>query len=616
MRLLHVQTFALHTYYGDDIPPYAIMSHTWLRENEEVTFASISSPSNSVPSSWRDIPGAQKIIYMCKQAANDGLDYAWIDTCCIDKTNSVELSEAINSMFRWYQRSKICYAYLVDVDKELGDLMEHSRWWDRAWTLQELVAPAVVQFYDQHWHCLGSKADLTSLISLRSGIDRDTLEQPDTMYVKSIAHRMSWAAHRKATRLEDQAYSLLGIFDVNLSMQYGEGSTAFRRLQEKILSKTNDQTLFAWGLAPCTIEQILSDLRTSKDFFTLPKTDLSTGAQDDNDDLPWHAEGIFADAPARFSNCGNLMFYTRHAFVSHIAELNGALKLELPLANLSRSLKASIDQIRSHREHRICIGLLPCGSLDKSGYMIGILLEEWTEGRFCRIELIPGVFTFLVDCHSINGTKRDAIWVDNLLWIMRHRYGPEEANTFHKSVRLELAFPPQDYSFEVQSMNWNFDKNRSVLERYHRMDPVDRHLKLALHRNLATDTILIAISLSNCGDGAPTAPKNRVCIIRKRKSDGTPWITNRDFNTKSVETAASFEEVHVAIKTHQVFNHLISTLSISCRPPLELDSIEPRSPTIYVEAESPYDLLELKRSLSESGKTTDYDKETMELASP
>ncbi|KAF2832179.1 hypothetical protein CC86DRAFT_275747, partial [Ophiobolus disseminans] len=246
MRLLHVKNFTLHTYYEDDAPPFAILSHTWLREDEEVSLASLLEPSNSDSMSWRDLPGAQKIIYLCKQAADDGLEYAWMDTCCIDKTNSVELGEAINSMFRWYQQSKTCYAYLIDVDEELGKKMTQSRWWNRAWTLQELVAPTVVHFYDKHWRPLGSKANLTQLVSSRSGIDHETLKQPDTMYVKSIAHRMSWAAHREATRLEDQAYSLLGIFDVNLSMQYGEGSTAFMRLQEKIMNKTNDQTLFAW----------------------------------------------------------------------------------------------------------------------------------------------------------------------------------------------------------------------------------------------------------------------------------------------------------------------------------------------------------------------------------
>jgi hypothetical protein len=263
MRLLNVRTFTLHTFYGDNIPPYAILSHTWLRDDEEVIFASITSapPSNSYQGSWRDLPGAKKIVYLCNQAADDGLDYAWADTCCIDKTNSVELSEAINSMFKWYQRSRTCYAYLADVDKSDGGQITQSRWWDRAWTLQELVAPVVMHFYDKHWQSLGTKEDLLDLVSLKSGVDHETLKQPDTMYVKSVAQRMSWAAHREATRLEDRAYSLLGIFDVNLSMQYGEGSLAFKRLQEMILQKSNDQTLFAWGFSPRIIEETTGLLR-------------------------------------------------------------------------------------------------------------------------------------------------------------------------------------------------------------------------------------------------------------------------------------------------------------------------------------------------------------------
>ena len=201
MRLLNVHTFRLHTFHGDDVPAYAILSHTWLPDDEEVTFASLHTRSIR----WRDVPGALKIGYLCQQAADDDLDWAWIDTYCIDKTNSVELSEAINSMFRWYQNAQICYAYLVDVDEKLGIRLVQSRWWNRAWTLQELVAPAKVSFYDRNWHLLGTKADLAKVISSRSGIDSETLQDATTMHVKSVACKMSWAANRAATRTEDLA---------------------------------------------------------------------------------------------------------------------------------------------------------------------------------------------------------------------------------------------------------------------------------------------------------------------------------------------------------------------------------------------------------------------------
>jgi hypothetical protein len=292
MRLLDVSTYTLHTFYGDDIPPYAILSHTWLRDDEEVTFADIQSlqdlgetialgqdvitrsgldfPGTDKRRQWRTKPGVIKIQYLCDQAAKDGYAYAWIDTCCIDKTNTTELSEAINSMFDWYFNSGVCYAYLADVvEATHGDFLA-SRWWTRAWTLQELLASTRVEFYNTYWNYIGSKVTWAAEISCSTGIDEDTLHTPQKMFFKSIAQRMSWAAGRKAKRSEDRAYSLLGIFEISMAMQYGEGPRAFMRLQEEILKGNNDQTLFAWSFVPATIqrhfkiaigESLMTDLR-------------------------------------------------------------------------------------------------------------------------------------------------------------------------------------------------------------------------------------------------------------------------------------------------------------------------------------------------------------------
>lgn len=127
MRLLNVHTLELRTFYGDAIPHYAILSHNWLRDSDEVSFQQIQHPERC-----KDILGYRKAELLCDQAKKDGYAYAWIDTCCIDKTNSSELSEAINSMFEWYRRSRVCYAYLGDIDHPSDDILS-SRWWTRAW---------------------------------------------------------------------------------------------------------------------------------------------------------------------------------------------------------------------------------------------------------------------------------------------------------------------------------------------------------------------------------------------------------------------------------------------------------------------------------------------------
>ncbi|KAF2677697.1 HET-domain-containing protein, partial [Lentithecium fluviatile CBS 122367] len=252
MRLMNVRTKKLHTFYNENIPPYAILSHTWLEDTEEVTFAQIQTPE-----ACQHMLGYQKIEFLCRQAAEDGYEWAWIDTCCIDKTSSAELSEAINSMFAWYREAKVCYAYLADVEVErdgTGSMASgevsgwlESRWWTRSWTLQEFLAPGNVTFYDRSWTMIGSKIGKALEIEAETGIDVKTIVDSSLMFNCSVAQRMSWAAKRHATRTEDIAYALLGIFEINMPLLYGEGSRAFLRLQQAILQSVNDQSLFAWG---------------------------------------------------------------------------------------------------------------------------------------------------------------------------------------------------------------------------------------------------------------------------------------------------------------------------------------------------------------------------------
>ena len=178
-----------------------------------------------------------------------GLEWIWIDTCCIDKRSRAELSEAINSMFKWYQRSEECYVFLPDVYDGEGHRtwyqLDRSVWFTRGWTLQELLAPLRVEFFDARFRSIGSRWDIRKSIEEITGIDEDFLKFPDHLPRASVAERMKWASHRQTTRAEDAAYSLLGIFDVNMPLLYGEGKKAFKRLQAEIIRKSADESIFA-----------------------------------------------------------------------------------------------------------------------------------------------------------------------------------------------------------------------------------------------------------------------------------------------------------------------------------------------------------------------------------
>jgi len=206
--------------------------------------------------------GFKKIRYCAEQATMDNLDYFWIDTCCIDKSSSAELSEAINSMFRWYRDSTVCYAYLSDLAdppnaivvadvnsmaRAMNKQLANSAWFTRGWTLQELIAPRKLIFYTASWTEVAEKNNwyLRRRIEKQTGIPVPVLLTGDFSRC-SLAQRMSWASSRRTTRLEDEAYCLLGIFEVHMPLLYGEGEHAFLRLQEAIIRQSDDLSIFAW----------------------------------------------------------------------------------------------------------------------------------------------------------------------------------------------------------------------------------------------------------------------------------------------------------------------------------------------------------------------------------
>lgn len=221
---------------------YAILSHRW--QDDEVSFQDMQSPDP------QRRHGYAKLQQFCLHAARDNYKYAWVDTCCIDKSSSAELSESINSMYRWYENARKCYAYLFDVHDDIvseDSQFARSEWFRRGWTLQELIAPGVVEFYNSEWVCLGTKYTFEETIQNITGIDGGALYSGNDFGTFSVAARMSWASSRKTTRIEDVAYSLLGLFEVNMPLLYGEGKNAFIRLQEEIMKRSDDHSLFAWS---------------------------------------------------------------------------------------------------------------------------------------------------------------------------------------------------------------------------------------------------------------------------------------------------------------------------------------------------------------------------------
>jgi hypothetical protein len=218
-----------------NIPPYAILSHTWGSDGEEVTFHEM------VAGTGQNKPGYQKLKFCVEQADRDDLRYCWVDTCCIDKSSSTELSEAIISMFRWYKESTRCYTYLSDVStaaqpQHVWELaFRRSRWFTRGWTLQELLAPSSVEFFAQNGTRLGDKQSLLRELHNITGIATLALQDQDSLLTFSIDERFEWATSRQTTREEDWAYSLLGVFDVSMAPLYGEGKEkAIRRLKKEI----------------------------------------------------------------------------------------------------------------------------------------------------------------------------------------------------------------------------------------------------------------------------------------------------------------------------------------------------------------------------------------------
>ncbi|KAI3556019.1 HET domain-containing protein [Colletotrichum abscissum] len=270
---------------------YAILSHKWESDEDEVTFEDMASADIKS----KKLLGWSKIEKTCTEALKIGIGYAWIDTCCIDKRNLTELTEAIKSMFRWYAEAEICFAYLSD----------------------ELIAPGKMEFYDKNWNAIGSRFNLSRQIQMRTSVNAEILRHNSSTHESiqdllagiPVGRRMSWAADRKAKKEKDRAYSLLGIFGVSMPLRYGEGNRAFIRLQEEIIKETNDMSLFAWCDSTVTCIDDLEEFR-----------------------------GILTTTPDHFRDCCNLTSLSDPRRGPEFSMTNKGLRLESKLFAVDRAL--------------------------------------------------------------------------------------------------------------------------------------------------------------------------------------------------------------------------------------------------------------------------------------
>ncbi|KAE8374563.1 HET-domain-containing protein [Aspergillus bertholletiae] len=309
MRLLNTRTIELVEFTPDCIPEYAILSHTW--EQGEVLFADLQHRTEKTKPAWPKVQSA------CAQAWADGFGWIWIDTCCIDKSSSAELSEAINSMFTSYASAAVCYAYLSDV----------RVWFTRGWTLQELLAPFEVVFFSRDRVRFGERSSMARILSHVTQINYKILTHTLPLNSMSIAQRMSWVARRQTTRPEDMAYCLMGIFSVNMPILYGEGGErAFLRLQEEIMKYSEGQTIFAW-------------------------TDKSAHPSD--------RYGLLAPSPACFADSQDIIAWKQEMDSSPYAMTNRGLPLYLkPLSKFgNRYVRVDIGSLVEAKIR----GLLACG---------------------------------------------------------------------------------------------------------------------------------------------------------------------------------------------------------------------------------------------------------------
>ncbi|KIO03139.1 hypothetical protein M404DRAFT_635279 [Pisolithus tinctorius Marx 270] len=413
-------TPVLNDFHGT-VPKYAILSHRWV-DNDEVDYREMTKLAKMENrDKIRGRSGYQKVLKSCQQAKNDGFKWYWVDTCCIDKRNSSELSEAINSMFLWYESSQKCYAYLHDVAVAVfpttPDAKMYPRskgwpeWFSRGWTLQELIAPTDLQFFNKDWEPIGDKRNIASTLEEITRVPSQVLEDGLTSYRPSVAQVMSWAADRRTTRVEDRAYSLLGLLDVNMPMLYGEGKKAFLRLQEEVIRKSNDQTIFAWNPTEETLQTC----------------------------------GVLADDPSLFRGCHDIIQMESREFYSKLSDLwsDGTEGIPKLLAGpvyfylFLLTFREWAINMQVFREWAINMQVLHAATITNLGIQVRLPLRRYPG--------CPRVLQVALACSREGGSR--PITIDIIPWRSKYyRYigevGCEPLQGPYQHSQLNLAYEP------------------------------------------------------------------------------------------------------------------------------------------------------------------------------
>ncbi|KAI0699500.1 heterokaryon incompatibility protein-domain-containing protein [Cerioporus squamosus] len=480
-------------------PPkrYAILSHVWQKgrpgttESLEQSFRDLKAIEERCRSTGVDprMYLSQKISRCCAWAASHGFKYVWIDTCCINKDSSSELSEAINSMFNWYSNATICYAYLQDVSirddpSATNSTFRRSRWFTRGWTLQELIAPRDVIFLSREWVPLTSKRATPQLLHSITGIDEEVLlcEQPFTSI--PAAKRMSWAATRRTSRIEDMAYCLMGLFKVKMPTIYGEGRTAFLRLQEEIMRRTPDHSLLVWGPSLSLTQAVMG---------SRPDKDRLNAYPSPHDRNYIQQSLLYAQSPSDFAKSPDIANLSLDAFkTTHILD-----EARVPtLTPTNYGVQALLPIIRF--PNSCDVALLPCQS---KGATIGLIVRN----------------------QGASGP-----------WALGKRIIPQAADTFWDKFRLSSS-PP--YRWSILSLH--LDKtgrqlpacNHVALARYV-LVPGDRIFGFETRAEPDWETIYLAYSLDHV-----TMQKERswstlslfkpTIVARRYRVFLPPWVPTR-----------------------------------------------------------------------------------------
>jgi hypothetical protein len=417
-------------------------------------------------------------------------------------------------------------------------------------TLQELLAPNEVQFFDAEWHSLGAKSHPSTAksISHATGIPQDVLYKPSSMFQKSIAQRMSWASKREATRSEDVAYSLLGIFKINMPMQYGEGTLAFNRLQKEILKSSNDQSLFAWGYNNRSCDEFLTVVNSYYEH-------TSTGIRF-YESLEY---GMFAPHPSYFGTCGNIRFSLAHTSNTPITESNGAIHMSMPLVALPNTSGSKTQQY---------IGLLPCLDAENPVWMMGILLETLTTTNgFKRRTLGLSNCTFRIKCRMAVLAETRDIWIDHS---RRHRILPVLINFTTRrsiSVHCDTAVETLYLANSSHIHNWNAEEMTMHLHRTNRNFEVVA-LSFDAISTERTPTLSFEVHIF-VATTSPSAYSSKIVFSivedefkKKQKMDSFHWATDKAEVVLRSPTHP-LARIKAAVESRQIYNHNMITLNIS-----------------------------------------------------